>query len=652
MIFNYKDLSTSQFKLIVDEIKKSELKQNDYLASLQEGNITYNTFFQSSMDEDSLNSNKSTILNMKSFHPNKEIRDICNELTGEYQKFSIEQSMRKDVFEVFNKYYKYVYPTEKNNLTDEQKMYVEKCKINYDMMGLSLENDAYQQFKDYKTKMTENSKVYSQNLAEENSTYKFHKDRLLSMPDYWLSNKVADEQGYITVTLKYPDYTPIVEYCSDRELRKEMVYYFGRRCINEKIPLLQENLILRKKIAELYNMNYADYKLQDRMAKNSNNVMSFLNLVKENIKPQLLLDLESLEKIAGHKLELFDIPYYSRIYKEQELELKMSDLKQLFETDTVIKGTMDIYQQLLNLKFIEITNQVKNNLWHESVRAFEVYDNDNNVFKLIGSFVLDLYPREGKYGHAAVFPFNKRQFTNNLEILPLAVMACNFNNSGTLEFNEVETFFHEFGHIMHNICTKATIGYLAGTSVERDFVETPSQFFENWCYHYESLKYLAPHITSDICTKLLKMKKMLNGYNYSRQLVFATIDMYLHTNYNCDTPVKTSTCDLFTVYANINKDITTLDVIDNTNFLASFGHIMGGYDAGYYGYMWSLVYSELLLSSFTKAHNMMDIELGEKLKQYILAPGGTQDSSKSMEQYLGRPLNIESDIEEFIKSIL
>jgi thimet oligopeptidase len=644
MFFNYKDLSTSQFKSIVDEIKESELKQNDYLASLTNENISYNTFFQSSIDEESLNLNKSTILNMKSFHPNKEIRDICNELSGEYQKFMIEQSMRKDVFEVFNKYYNNVYPNEKNNLTDEQNKYVEKCKLNYDMMGLSLNNDAYQQFKNHKTKITENSKLYSQNLAEENSTYKFHKDKLQSMPEYWLNGKVKDNEGYITVTLKYPDYLPIMEYCSDREIRKEMSYHFGRRCINENIPLLQENLMLRKKMAELYNMNYSDYKLQDRMAKNSHNVMSFLNLVKNKIKPQLNLDLEALEKIAGHKLETYDISYYSRIYKEQELELKMNDLKELFETNTVIKGTMDIYQQLLGLKFVEITDQVKNILWHESVRTFEVYDNNNNVFKLIGSFMLDLYPREGKYGHAAVFPFNRRHFSNKLQILPFAVMACNFNDSGTLEFGEVETFFHEFGHVMHNICTKATIGSLAGTSVERDFVETPSQFFENWCYYYESLKYLAPNITLDICKKLLKMKKMLNGYHFSRQLVFASVDMYLHTNYNNE--------DLFSVYANMYKDITTLNVLENTNMLASFGHIMGGYDAGYYGYMWSLVYSELLLSSFKKTHNMMNTELGEKLKKYILAPGGTQDSSKSMEQYLGRPLNFELDIEEFIKSIV
>lgn len=642
MFFNYKDLTTQQMINIIDDIKTQEKHHNDQLANLDNEQLNYQTFFQKSIDLDAENVYKSTILEMDSFHPSKEIRDKTTDLSTAYQKFSIDQSMRKDVYSKFKYYYDNVFPEEKAKfiLSPEQIRYVEKCKLGYEMSGLSLPDDKYKQFKTIKQQLSENSNNFSKNLAEENSKFKYPKDRLSSMPEYWLKNKTVDDDSMITLTLKYPDYVPLMEYCADREIRKDIAFYYGTRCNESNTPLIKQNLALRKELASLYDMNYVDFKLQDRMAKKLSNVSGFLNSIKQKINPVLSTDLKALEELAGHKMEPYDISYYSRIYKEQELDLKMDDLKQLFSTSTVIDGTMKIYQQLLNLEFEDITPSVKHTLWHDEVNVYSVKDSGSTI----GHFYLDLYPREGKYGHAAVFPFVRRSVTTDTTILPLAVMACNFDTSGTLTFNEVETFFHEFGHVMHNMCTKATISSFAGTSVERDFVETPSQFFENWCYYYESLKYLAPTIDTLTCTKLQKMKNLLNGYHYSRQLVFAISDIALHTKYD-------GSVELNKFYRDIHNDIMGYYPMEGTNMLASFGHIMDGYDSGYYGYLWSEVYSVLLLEQFTSKQDMMDTELGNKLKETILAPGGTQESSLSMEQFLDRPLNFETDINIFIKAI-
>ncbi len=656
LFFDYKNLTVALCTSIIHNIMTLEKAHNDQLAKLDlnMSKVNYNSFFQSSLDLDASNAKDLTILNMDSYHPDKEIRDTINDLSTEYDKFSIEQSMRKDVYNVFEYYWKNVFPTEKKHLSSEQIFYVNKCKLGYDMSGLSLDDEPYKLFKEYSTQLSANSNKFAKNIADVNTTFQYKKSDLetANMPAAWLDGKIPDSDGNIQLTLKYPDYVPIMEYCSDRSIRKAIATSYNSRCMETNTPLLKSNLQLRNKLAALYGKSYVDYKLQNRMAKNLATVENFLGQIQAQIQPLLKSELAELEQFAGHKLEPYDISYYSRLYKENKLNLKMNDLKQLFKTDTVIQGTMDIYQQLLGLKFNEITDSVKEKLWHEEVRAFEVCeitqtDQTTQTYTTIGYFFLDLHPREGKYSHAAVFPFIRRHVSDALTNLPFAVMACNFDkSSGTLDFKEVETFFHEFGHVMHNMCTKATISSLAGTSVERDFVETPSQFFENWCYDYEPLLILAPDIDRETVTKLQQMKKLLNGYHYSRQLVFALTDIKLHSAKE----EITSDTDLVEIYNKVHTDTMGFEPIPGTNMLASFGHIMGGYDSGYYGYMWSEVYSELLLTKFN--NKMLDPLMGARLKEHILAPGGTQDSSKSMEDFMETKLDMKSDIKLFIQQIM
>ena len=188
-----------------------------------------------------------------------------------------------------------------------------------------------------------------------------------------------------------------------------------------------------------------------------------------------------------------------------------------------------------------------------------------------GCFYLDLYPREGKYGHAAVFPF----ISKSKDTLPVASMACNFDSTN-MSFNELETFFHEFGHVMHHISSKSTISDTAAFNCEPDFVETPSQMFEEWCYVNSVLKIISSdkNLTDDIIEKIKLQRNILQGWHNARQLSFCYMDMHLHSS-DFDG-------NSFEVVKKYTKEICMIDILEDTNELASFGHLMDGYDAKYY----------------------------------------------------------------------
>jgi Zn-dependent oligopeptidase len=251
----------------------------------------------------------------------------------------------------------------------------------------------------------------------------------------------------------------------------------------------------------------------------------------------------------------------------------------------------------------------------------------------IGYFYLDLFPRNGKYGHAAVFPcINKSEST-----VPVAAMACNFAKD-FMTFDELETFFHEFGHVMHHLSSKSMIGGTASFACEPDFVETPSQMFEEWCYTNKTLKIISPLITDDIIEKIKKQRNILQGYHYARQLSFCYLDMEVHSKkYNHNS---------FETNRRITKEILNLDVQDNTNSVASFGHLMGGYDAGYYGYLWSLVYAKDLFTKFI-GHEL-DANIGKEFRDMVLSQGSIRKSMDSIKLFLGREPNENAFISDII----
>jgi Zn-dependent oligopeptidase len=637
---NFSNLTTESIEKVLNEFIVSNNKFNDDLVNLNNNELSWNTYIQKNIDFDESWLDKLIVFEMNSFHPEESIRDICNKCETILSEYAIEQSMRKDLFEKFKYYYYNQYQTEKVNFTPERIRYIEETMKSYRINGLELPEDKYERVKEIKKEISTMSINFSQNLNNYNKEFILTKEQLVGLPDNWLKSRELPD-GQYKVNLKYPDYLPVIEKCIIRETRKMISVEFNRRCFEENKQIIENIFKLRNDLAKEFGFDlYSDYKLQNRMVKNTENVMNFLNDIKEKIKPVLESDYSKILKISSNDgindfkdLRNYDMAYYSRIYTEEASSLDMEDTKKYFPLEQIIKGTFDIYETVLGMKFIDITEENSSKFWHPDVKLFKAINTADNTLQ--GEFYLDLHPRIGKYGHAAVFPI-KRGSTKEY---PICIMACNFPKTENLSFDDIVTFFHEFGHVMHGITSRPEISSMAGTSVARDAVECPSQMLEEWCYRPNSLKILAPSLPDDVIEKLIKQKTMLQGYFDARQLCFCFIDMELHgKSFKNQNPNK--------LFSSIYKDIMSLEMPENHGFLQTFGHLMG-YDSGYYGYLYSQSFAKCLFEEKFKDHELDPI-IGMEYRNKIIAPGNTKEFMELMIDFLGHPPTNEA----FIKSLL
>jgi Zn-dependent oligopeptidase len=637
---DFSNLTVEYITNVLDSYIKSVTEFNDSLITLDNDSLTWDSYIQKGLDFDGGWADKLTVFEMSSFHPNELIRDTCHDSETKLSNFGIEQSMRKDLFAKFKHYYHNQYQAEKESLTLERIRYIEEAMRDYCMDGLELPDEKYEKVKELKKEISTHSINFTQNLNNYDREFILRKEQLTGVPDSWLSSRVNLDGNY-KVNLKYPDYLPIMERCSNRETRKMISEEFNQRCLNENKPIIDCIFKLRNDLAKEFGFElYSDYKLQDRMAKNTSNVMDFLLDLKTKIKPVLDSDYEKILSIARlddintfEDLKTYDLSYYSRIYTEKECDLDMEEVKQYFPLEQIIKGTFDIYSTLLGLKFIDVSSQYLNTFWYSDVKLFQAINTADNTLQ--GEFYLDLHPRIGKYGHAAVFPIKR----GSIKAHPICIMACNFPNNENLSFDDIVTFFHEFGHVMHSITSRPELSSMSGTSVPRDAVECPSQMLEEWCYRANSLQVLAPRLPYDVINKLIKQKNMLQGYFNARQLSFCFLDMELHgKSYSTPNPNK--------LFSKIYKEILGLELDESHGFIQTFGHLMG-YESGYYGYLYSQSFAKCMFEEKFKEHEL-DPVIGMEYRNKITAPGNTKEFMDLMIDFLGHMPTSDA----FIKSLI
>lgn len=630
----------------VEEVKNHVIKEvtifNNNLIELKNEDLKWDTYIEPELVLQDKLSTLDIIFNMSAFHQDKKVREKCSDGETELSKFTTEQNMRKDLFLKFKYYYENGYQTEKNSFSFERQKYVEDALNDYKRLGMYLDDESYEKVKNIRMELSELTNKFDLNLNNENSSFVFTHDQLNGMEDVLnFLEKRKKEDGTYEVTLKYPDYSPIMEYCKVRETRKFMAEKFNTRCVDENLPICLRVFKLREDLCKLLGYSqYSDYVLEKRMAKTTENVMKFLTELKTKAKDLSKNDLNKLSELAlvdsVSNLQVYDVPYYSRIYTEKHTDLNEEELKTHFPLDTVLNGMFDTYQTLFSYKFNDVSDFYKHTFWHTDVKLYEVKSTETN--ELVGHFYIDLYPREGKFSHAAVFPFVTQSKNNK----PIATLLCNFGKDENLCFGQVETLFHEFGHVMHGLSSNVEISAFGGTQCETDFVEAPSQMLEEFCYRPNILYKMSVGLTDEHIEKILKKRNMLQGYYNARQLTFGLYDMMLHSK-----EVSTYLTDdkkIAQLYDDVMYDTVGLHAIENTNMIASFGHIMHGYESGYYGYMYSKVFAKDIFTKFE--NHELDSKVGSFYKKEILSYGGSRSSYDSLTIFLGRePNNIA-----FIKS--
>ena len=577
----------------------------------------------------------------------KKFRDAANDLQMQISQYMVDVATRRDVYKAIREY------TDTNPRLDPvQAKLVKEMLIGFKNSGMDLNDADLEKFKALNKEKAEYIIKFDKNIQEYKDPLAVTQEQLQGLGEDYIKKLSKTDDGKYLVTLDYPDYVPFMQNADDEQARKELEFKFNRRGGQENVELLEKTLTLRREIARLLGYkNHAELRLEDRMAKNPKTVMAFLKDLQKKLKP--LGKKEDKEMIAyknsktgknSRTLYSWESGYWSNKFRKENLELDSEKIKEYFPSQVVIDGMLDLFGGVFGITFEPVDIPV----WHPDVKAFKIKDKASG--ELVAYFYMDLYPREGKYKHAACFGLVEgEEKQDGTYQIPFVAIVANLNKpSGDtpslLKHSEVETLFHEFGHVLHNDLTKAKYSAFSGTSVSWDFVEAPSQMLERWAWDPQVLKKISKHyktgeaLPDDLIKRMIAAKNFGAGGMYLRQDFFAQYDMTLHT---ADT-----TPDTTKLYFELTKKIRGLPLTKGTIPQASFGHIMGGYDAGYYGYLWSEVIAEDFFGEFKK-NGIFNPETGLKFRREILEKGGTLDEEKMVENFLGRP----ADNKPFLKSI-
>ena len=645
--FDFKNFNTDKLTQYKDEIIATMQFTLDTI-SLPNSNRTFQNTVQPIITTKTLLEAKIHSFSYASnFYPDKNMRDLATELAAELDDFYIKCALRKDAYNAFKQYYQSNYEAEKQTLTLEENKYVGDTKRDYRRSGMELPDDQLNNLKEMLSQISNAGILFESNINEDNTSFQFTKDQLLGLPDYWFSDSKLISPNVYKVTLKYPDYNPIMEYVHDESIRKQLYVAYSSRCSDENTPLLETTVKLRYKIAKLLGYDtFADYVTEVNIVKNAKTALDFENRMNDHLTQPYLQFMNNLVEfsksyklypLTKKELDHWDMSYYNRLYQEYTCDYDREQVRQYFPFDVVKKGMFEIYQILLGLKFTLVPTD---NIWHEEVDMYCVHDAKSD--ELLGYFYLDMHPREGKFSHAAVFDFqascDMSKITGENKRKPAIVaMACNFPKGECIPFDDLVTLFHEFGHCTHQICSKSQLAEYHGFGVEKDFIECPSQFCENMAYYPETLQMMSSNektgekISLDLIEKLNKSKKISGSYDYKTQLMYGIFDLKLHTLKFNNSNEK---INLRKIWYDTVKEVMEVEPTEQFDRYASFGHLYG-YEAGYFGYLLSLTYSTHMFYKKFKYSGILNEIAGMEYRKKILEPGSTKDGMDLLKKFLG-----------------
>ncbi|WP_428771960.1 oligopeptidase A [Vibrio sp.] len=604
----------------------------------------------------------SPVSHMNSVVNSEELREAYESCLPILSEYGTWVGQHKGLFEA----YKAIKASEEfASLSTAEQKTITNALRDFELSGIGLPADEQHRYGEISKRMSELSSQFSNNVLD--ATMGWTKQitdegELAGMPESALAAaKAAAEakqlDGYL-LTLDIPSYLPVMTYCDNQELRRELYEAYVTRASDrgpnagkwDNSDIINEQLKLRHEIARMLGFNnYSEKSLATKMAEEPAQVLSFLNDLASRAKPQGEREVEQLRQFAKQEfgveqLNLWDIPYYSEKQKQHLFQISDEELRPYFPEAKVVSGLFEVLKRVFGMTVQERQGV---DSWHESVRFFDILDPSG---ELRGSFYLDLYAREHKRGGAWMDECRVRRINSLGELqTPVAYLTCNFNKPigdkpALFTHDEVVTLFHEFGHGIHHMLTKVETGAVSGINgVPWDAVELPSQFLENWCWEEQALAFISGHyetgepLPSEMLEKMLAAKNFQSAMFILRQLEFGLFDFTLHTEYDPEVGPR-----VLETLAEVKAKVAVLPSLEWNRFSHSFSHIFaGGYSAGYYSYLWAEVLSSDAFSRFEE-DGIFNTKTGQSFLNNILEMGGSEEPMELFKRFRGREPQIDA----------
>jgi thimet oligopeptidase len=579
---------------------------------------------------------------------NAAVRDAATDASKLISEWAVGIDYREDVYQALK-----TFAATKPQLSGEDKKLFEDTMRDYRRAGLELPKAQRDEVEKLRKELTLLETDYQNNITKASKSLTFTKAELAGVPEDFLAQK-GIKTGEDEYTLKANvtfHYLMVEDNAKLEATRRRMMTEQCNLAREANLPLLQKILVLRDTIAtKLGYKTYADYVTETRMVKNSATAINFLESLKTGLQPKYDKELAEFRELKIKEtgdtnaiINSWDWRYFANQLKKTKYNVDAEQLRVYFPYQNVLDGMFAIYQEIFGLKFERVEAPYK---WVDDLQLYTV--SDAKTGEPMGLFYLDMFPREGKYNHFAQFGIIEGKLLPDGKYQrPVCALVCNFpppqaDKPSLLSHDEVETVFHEFGHAMHTILTRAKYSRFSGTSVPRDFVEAPSQMLENWPWDKKVLDSFAADyrdpkkkIPAEIIAQLKTARLATEATRYRRQLSFGLMDLTLHTQIHA-----TNANEVLPLSNKVLSDVS-FPVPPGTAFVGYFGHIIG-YGAGYYGYAWADAIAADMATSFENSPDgFFDKKTGMRMRNEIYAVGDSRDINVSIEKFLGRPRSIE-----------
>jgi thimet oligopeptidase len=602
--------------------------------------------------EATLTVNRAVII--KETNKDEAMRTAAENAVKTFQDWAVGTDYREDVYKAMKAFA----DTNPKLAGEDEKLFKETMR-DYRRAGLALPPEKRKEVEQLRKELAKLGTDFDSNIVNVKAPVVFTKAELDGLPDSFFESpgiKTGDDAYTVMANVTW-HFVAVQENAKSEATRKKLYVIHDSLAKETNVPVLNQMLVLRNKIALLLGYkSWDDFQTEVKMAKSGQGAKSYINNLINGIEPKFAAEVSTLQKMKAAEtsdpkaiIGVWDWRYYTNQLNKQKYAVDKEALRAYFPFQKVLDGMFAIYQNIFGLKFEKISAPYK---WIEDLQLWVV--TDASTGEPLGLFYLDMFPREGKYNHFAQFDIlSGKLLADGKYQRPTVALLCNFppasgDKPSLMTHSDVETLFHEFGHALHSIVTRAKYGRFAGAHVPGDFVEAPSQMLQNWVWDKKVLDTFAADyrdpskkIPTEIIQKMNDAKLATAGIFYRRQFAFASLDLALHDQHPEDQPYD---C---VAISNPVLERVFLPIDPSTTFVSYFGHL-NGYDAGYYGYAWADAIAADMATVFDKAkEGYLDKQAGLRLRKEIYEVGDSRDVTSSIEKFLGR----KQSVEPFLKKI-